>query len=381
MQLELVTSREAFDELEQEWTDLYERAGRPGNPFQSFAWCWHWANNFLNPRKADELFILTGRTDGKLTMVWPMVRERAAGMNSITWLGAPVTQYGDVLIDGEKPLNMLREAWRYLHANANADIISLYKVREDSAIAPLMCEIGSVMTHKDKAPYADLSQSETFEDYAQGRYTSKRRKYLRRYARRFEELAPLKTDVLDPGNEARQTTEELIALKQDWLRSKSMVSRALSDPRTTKFFLDTATDVKRHTGCRVTALRFGDELIGANLAYLAKGRLIVHVIAYNLEHEKWSPGNLTTYEDIKHCKEDGIQSFDFMGPFADFKLDWSDDTVEVNDWAIPLSIKGKLWTHLYLGYGRDKLKALHRAMPRSIKKVTAQMATAIFVVA
>ena len=80
-------------------------------------------------------------------------------------------------------------------------------------------------------------------------------------------------------------------------------------------------------------------------------------------------------------KNDGIDIFDFMGPCAPFKLDWADSTVEVNDWAVPLTIKGSLWTHVYLGFARDRLKAIHMALPESLKRITTPMLSTLLMVA
>ncbi|MBU2580842.1 MAG: GNAT family N-acetyltransferase [Alphaproteobacteria bacterium] len=384
VELEILTSRRDFDALEGEWTALYERAGRPGNPFQSFAWSWHWANNFLKKPTAtgrtSELFIVTGRKAGRLTMIWPLVRQRTAGLKTLTWLGQPVTQYGDVLVEGDDALAQMRQAWAHIRANAKADAITLYKVRDDAAVAPLLSEIGAVLTHKDRAPYVDMSQSGTFEDYAQQRYSKKRRSYLRRYRRRFEDLAEVRTEVLPSGTKARAVTEELLRFKQDWMQSRSVLSRALSDPRTSRFFLDTAADTERQTGCRISATHRGDELIGANLTYVAKGRAIAHVITYNLKYDRWNPGHLTTYEGLEACKAEGIDVFDFMGPCAPFKLEWSDGTVDVNDWAVPLSVKGTLWARIYLGFARDRLKAAHQALPLSLKKLTSPALSTVLTV-
>lgn len=379
--LAIVSSREDFDALETEWTALYERVGHPGNPFQSFNWCWHWLNHFHTAANGHrELFILTGRTDGRLTMIWPMVRERVAGLRTLTWLGSPVTQYGDVLVEGDDPLAMLRDAWNHLRVTAKADAVALYKVREDAAIAPLLTEIGAIVTHKDRAPHVDMSQTETFEDYAAQRYSKKRKSYLRRYRRRFEEKGPIRVSVLTEGPKARAATGELLLFKQQWLTAKSIVSRALADPRTNAFFLDTATDTQRPTGCRVTTMHCGDELVGAKLNYVAKNRAVAHVITYNLAFEKWNPGHLTTFEGLRTLKDDGIDHFDFMGPCAPFKLDWSDATVDVNDWAVPLSVKGALWTRVYLGFARDRLKAIHQAMPESVKKLTSPVLSTVVMI-
>jgi len=134
----------------------------------------------------------------------------------------------------------------------------------------------------------------------------------------------------------------LLELKTEWLDAKSLVSRALSDPRTRDFFLDAASDTGKRTGCRLTVLYCSDDLVAANLNFTAKGRSAVHVTTYKLCHEKLRPGHLLTYADLERCKEDGIDIYDFMGLLARFKLDWPNNTVEVNDWAVPLTRKGWL---------------------------------------
>ena len=43
--ISVVSERTSFDALEPEWNDLFRRAGRDAQPFQSFNWSWHWANH------------------------------------------------------------------------------------------------------------------------------------------------------------------------------------------------------------------------------------------------------------------------------------------------------------------------------------------------
>jgi len=99
----LVTDRAAFDALEPEWTDLFDRAGRGTQVFQTFNWNWHWCNHYLGDGSqgsaAPALAVVTARRAGRLVMVWPLVRERVAGLCQLSWMGEPVSQYGDVLTE------------------------------------------------------------------------------------------------------------------------------------------------------------------------------------------------------------------------------------------------------------------------------------------
>ena len=47
LDLSLITDRAAFEALEADWNDLFARAGRPTQVFQTFNWNWHWARHYL----------------------------------------------------------------------------------------------------------------------------------------------------------------------------------------------------------------------------------------------------------------------------------------------------------------------------------------------
>lgn len=99
---ELITGRSAFEALEHEWNELFDRSARSIHVFQSFNFCWHWANTFLaqeSDKSGPRLAILTARQKGRLVMIWPLVSERAHGITEVYWMGEPVAQYGDALID------------------------------------------------------------------------------------------------------------------------------------------------------------------------------------------------------------------------------------------------------------------------------------------
>src|SRR5712691_8992863 len=81
----VIADRAGFDALEQEWNALFARAGRPCQIFQTFNWLWHWANHYLDG--GTELTVVTGRQDGRLEIVWPLVATRVAGVRQLSWMG------------------------------------------------------------------------------------------------------------------------------------------------------------------------------------------------------------------------------------------------------------------------------------------------------
>lgn len=376
--LELVTDRAEFDALAEEWEGLYDRSEAFSNPFLSFGWCWNWCNHFLGEGSGTELCILTGRRFGRLVMVWPMVRQRVFGMTNLTWLGAPVSQYGDVLIEtSSDDLELLEMGWDYLRGNVSADFISLGRVRADGAIAPLLKKLGVQVTREDAAPYVDLASADSFDAYAE-RYSSRHRKKRRRSLRQLEEKGAIDHAFHYDGEGARGLAEQIIAMKHRWLKEKGIVSSGLSDPRTTAFFADVAEGVGGYsTGCRVLALTCNDELVAGEISFASKDNVSGHVVVFNSEYEKQSPGLLMTEDNLRLCKEFGYGRYDFMGPCEQHKLDWADDVVAVNDYAKASSLRGYLWVNGYLSWGRPRLKKLVNSIPPDVRARVAKLHPAL----
>lgn len=375
----LITDRGAFDALETEWNALFERAGRPFQVFQTFNWNWHWANHYLASSEGGiaglELSIVVGRRNGQLIAVWPLVSERQHGITQIFWMGDPVTQYGDVVVDDIPDwVAVMRGGWDYLIANTKADVVRLRRIRDDAAIAPLMPEIGAHVTDRLKAPYLDLASAANFAKYEE-RYSARAKRNRRRLARRLEELGPMKFERYHGGPRARQLAVKALELKAEWLQHRGLISHAISDRRMARFFADAAEGQDKSTNCIVTELKSNGETAALEVCFECKGRLALHVIVYNLKFEKAGAGVVLMENSIRDGYKDKIAVYDMLAPGDNYKLDWADATSDVYDWVKPLSVTGSVYARLYLGLFRPNAKAAMAAMPQSWRKIIARAAT------
>lgn len=373
LELTLITGRAAFEALEADWNNLFERAGRPTQVFQSFNWNWHWSRHYLwdadGGKDGLRLSIVTGRRDGQLIMVWPLVSERVRGITQIFWMGDPVSQYGDVIIDAvpDSP-EVLRAGWNFLRHEAKADIVRLRRVRADAAIAPLLAEVGASVTDRQTAPYLDLASAKTFADYEQ-RYSKSARKNRRRLARRLEELGPLTFERHAGGVEARALAIEALELKAKWLADRGLVSHAISDARMSRFFADAAEGATHSTNCIVSVLKSNGVAAALEVSFTCKGRLAMHVIVFNLKFEKSSAGVLLLEKSIQDGYAENLSLYDMLAPGDNYKLDWSDATTDVLDWAKPLSLAGHTYARLYIGFMRTRMKSAISALPYSLRRI------------
>jgi CelD/BcsL family acetyltransferase involved in cellulose biosynthesis len=357
--------------LETEWNQLFERAGRPTQVFQTFSWNWHWCRHFVwNEPQANKqsAVIVTARDNGRLVMVWPLAIEQIGLLRQLVWMGEPVSQYGDILADTDTVTpNSINEAWAFALKTLKPDVVRLRRVRADAVIAPHLASLPSLETVIHEAPFLDLASATDFAAYEQ-RYSSKARKNRRRLARRLEEQGTVKYALLSGRPEAGPAARQAVEMKQSWLRDRGLLSPALADPRFAAFMADVAAAVDRNTGVQVSVLTLNDAPVGLQIGVIAKQRLSLHVIVYDLAHEKSGVGVLHLEHAIAEAYDQGVTAIDLLAPKADYKMDWADGVIAVIDHAVPVSAVGKVYAHLYLGFVREHAKTLVQRLPASLTR-------------
>lgn len=372
VELALITERRDFDALEDEWNALFERAGKSIHVFQTFNFCWHWANRYLargNARRGAKLSIVTGRRDGRLIMVWPLVSECSHGVTQTFWLGEPIAQYGDALIDAEPDAqHILRAGFDFLKRRISSDVLWLRRVRTDANVASLMADVKAQIADRQSAPYMDLSSAKDFATF-EDRYTSRARRNRRRLARRLEEKGPVEFIRLHGGDEAGELAAKAIAVKTEWLKDRGLVSSALADSRMAELFRDLAIGSEKRVPCVVSAVKSNGEIAAFEVSFTCKGRLVIHVMAFRLEYEKAGVGVLLLEENLKQGFAENLAIYDMMAPGDPYKLDWCDKSEPVSDWVKPLSARGFLYARIYLGFLRARLKSALKSMPHPLRRI------------
>jgi CelD/BcsL family acetyltransferase involved in cellulose biosynthesis len=367
--LEFVDNRLAFDALETEWCALFERAGRPEQVFQSFGWLWHWCNHFLDPHTRNQsLAVVTGRRNGTLVLACPFIVTRARGLATLTFMGDPVRQYGDVVIeDGPDAASDLRAAFDYLLREANADLVHLRKVRADAAIAPLMRELGAAVSDVQQAPYVAFNGATDYAVFEQ-RYAKSARKNRKRQLRRLHELGDLAFARPSPGQEAREAAAAALKLKRNWLRERGLVSAAVTDVRTQDFFRDCVSGDGPSTGVNIAVIKSNGDVAAAEISVHCKGHVAVHLIAYDARFEKTGAGALLMEDSVRRACHTGKSVVDLLAPGADYKFEWADRAIDVTDWVLGRSAAGRLFGSVYVCRIRPAAKALMERLPPVVRR-------------
>lgn len=358
LNFDLITSQADFHALEHEWTALFERAGRPEQVFQTFPWCRHWVDAFLgSPGSSSKLAILTARDGGRLVMIWPLVLNRIAGLKELSWLGEPVSQYGDVLAEPGPCLERdLEAAWAHIVRTIRPSVARLNKTRADSVVAPLMRALGARITQNQQAPYVDLTRGADWATLEKRHFTAKSIKNRRRQLRRLEDLGAVSVETHGAGPEAQALAVAAIQMKRAWLAEKGLVSPAISNERTLRFFTDLAGNAALGPYVRFSSLKVGATTAAISLNFACKGRIAVHVIVYASEFEKAGAGAVLMEHAVKQAFESGFTVYDLLAPGGGYKHEWTEFSVPVADYCLSLTPAGHFYTDAYLALLRPRLK-------------------------
>ncbi len=368
LSFELICDRAGFDAIEDDWTALFDRSARSINVFQAYNWNWHWVDVYLASSPNRELAIVCVRRNGRPVAIWPLVVEHALGLRVLAWMGAPVSQYGDVVAEeGPGLLPALRDSWAFVLNATRADAIRLNKTRSDAIVAPFLAEIAMPITQRQEAPYLALNSAPDWETYEQRFAASSRKKNRRRQWRRLEEQGAVVVTTWGDGAAAREPAARAVATKLAWLEARCLVSPAVADPRFGLFFTQAASSDDRPSGICVAALTCGDVTAAMEITIRCRDRLVIHVLAYDKTFDKCGPGNLMMERRLASACSNGISTYDLLAPGGGYKTDWADGAVPVYDHAAGVSIVGIAFARGWLGLVRPMLKRTIEALPYGLR--------------
>eukprot|EP01042_Synura_sphagnicola_P035402 gene35402-45346_t len=153
--VEILSGREAFLALKPEWDALFSRAGLPHQLFQRHAFLRHWCDHYL--AADDRLCLVVGRQAGRLVMLWPLERRHRLGLELARLMGAPVAQFGDILVEaGPQREHWLERGWQALRRHG-IDLVELRLVRADAALGHCSRLGLAAPVVNQEAPFADLA--------------------------------------------------------------------------------------------------------------------------------------------------------------------------------------------------------------------------------
>jgi CelD/BcsL family acetyltransferase involved in cellulose biosynthesis len=121
-------------------------------------------------------------------------------------------------------------------------------------------------------------------------------------------------------------------------------------------------------------MKVGNEIAAVVIGIVCKGRHVTHISAYNLDPQfiRSGAGSLLIDATVRNCLDMELNNFDMMAPGDAYKYEWSDASVKVSDYAVPLTPRGQA----YAAFGSCAYcaKAVFETAPQSLRRALLALA-------
>ena len=364
-QLKLITTIKALENIADQWRALEQICHLPPTVFQSYDWIKCWSEIYLADQSNEHLFVVVGYQSGRLVYVMPLALARKRGVRMLTWLTQPIGQYGDVLCDQKVNVEQwTNAALNFIKSQGEADCLRLRHVRSISNIATYAKNHWHDSTLNERAPAMDLTRFATEGEY-DARYDADQRRRRRRIRAKLEKSGVVNYEILT-GNEADENIDLALSEKVKWLQERGRYSCAIHSPNHAAF-LKALTALKSASIKPITTrLSAGGKPIAWDMGFIYQGTQYQYLTSHVTEFTDLSPGRLAFDLSQRLALSQGVKTYDLMIPYDPHKESWSSGSVAVTDFYAPLTARGAVYSHLYLGLARPILRKIYKSAPKTI---------------
>jgi len=353
--VEMVRGLAGFEAMQPEWDALFRRCATPHQIFQNHAFLSAWARAYAG--EGAEVTVIAARAAGRIVAIVPLVRRRHLGLDMLRFMGAPVAQFDDILLD-DGHADAALEAIRAALAGLGADLLEARRVREDGAFWRMPGKTPLVFEEME-APFADLSARVADGQPGQA-YSSKDRSNYRRRLRRLGERGKLQFRSIGAGGEAAALATQAITMKAAALRRDGADWGTVGCAKFSDFFCRLADDPA--SGLLVSIIELDDRPIGIDLSFLCKGVGFGHVLATDGAFDKEGLGQLLVHHVFAESKTKGASRFDLLAPADAYKRHHADGATRVESRAYAFTARGRMAAQI----GYKMVMPAARKLPRSL---------------
>lgn len=373
IEFEFVTDASGFRALEPDWRRLSKQSAASGQIFQSFDWQWHtWT--CVAREVGHQLRILVGRVQQRIVLIWPLVADG----NSLKFLSNGHPEYRDVIVEqGARIDAWLDAAWRTLLAVPGNSCIVLNHVRSDSALSNFLARL--VPYRADRHAWIiQLGRWRNWDAFAPHLPRDLRADQRRQWRRIRKLLGDVQFRIATDWEQIKQLIDWFFCHKTRWLEQRSIYNEWFATPEHRSFTLATALDMHSRGELLVGFIGSDSDILSVGFGFVVDRAFLFHGYAYNADYNRLSPSRLLLEELVRRCFELGLDTFDFEPGAMPYEAVWSDTTLGISDYIMPISLLGrfKIGWHRNVVDGllqRDSLRRHYNRLPLGVRRVARRL--------
>lgn len=360
------------------WDALVERTRRAGSRqpsfFQSRAWLDHVAGIRADrgPDRWRPCFATVWRGD-RLTALWPLSLQREGLCWILRCQDHPFGQFAGLVIDPEEDaaeaFDSIIDA---IKEEGMAAGLMIERVSEDSPLHRCLTATGARIGFSDRSVRVDFRPFETFQDYLKTR-RSKTRKNLRNARNRLERDHGAEHEVIQGGERIRSIMDQAFETRLVWMQDNAKTAPAFRDPDF-RPLLDGLAESGIAGELIGFRLKTADQPIAVQWGFLHDRRYYAFISARNPAFDAYSPGRVHLGMVLEDCFARGVEVVELMAPASDYKMNWTDEAVRIDDFALAFTARGYLYLDLWRRQGRAVARRLYHGLPDGIRRHVAAFA-------
>jgi D-aspartate ligase len=316
--------------------------------FQTFDWLSAW-HRHIGLRHGVHPAIIIGRySNDEIAFIMPLCVAPARLARRLCWLGQDLCDYNAPLLARDFSQRVPREnflaLWRELQAQMlcdplwHYDWIEFEKMPQDigTQINPftfLRVTLNASSAHS-------MHLADDWEKFYAAKRSSATRRRDRAKRRHLSALGEVRfVNASGPDDRAR-TLETLLEQKRQSLARKG-IADIFARPGHREFFLDLASNPQSRRLFHVSRVEVGDSCAAANFG-IVFGDCYYHVLASydGGDIAQYGPGSLHLRELMAEAIRMGLKRFDFTIGDEPYKLEWSDHSLKLYDFAATATLRG-----------------------------------------
>lgn len=331
--VEVVSSIDAFLELETVWDALVEEAGID-HPFLSHEWVRTWWRAF---GAGKELCILIVKFDRQIVAIAPLMsgfaRIYGLKLRKLEFIANVHTPRCDLIV-GRHATEAYRAVWNWLVAHKKQwDVLQLNCLPSESKTLKQLPQLAptdqflAATWHGEDCPYVEFTEGWTA--YL-SRLSSHHRAQMRNHLNRLSRLGTVRLEVVDARGDVEAALADGLQIEAAAWKAKAGTA-ILCRPDLTRFYSEIAREAARLGILRLLFLSVGGKRIAFAYGLCYKNKLYVLKTGYEPEYAAYSPYNLLCYLLFQDACERGLAEYEFLGASNPWKLHWTRQT-KSHDW-------------------------------------------------
>jgi CelD/BcsL family acetyltransferase involved in cellulose biosynthesis len=368
LKLQTVSDSNGFRSLQSDWCALCER-GNLQHVFSSFEW-WLSAWTLHAEGRGQQLTLVTGRLDGQLVLVWPMVRDGRV----LRMLSSGTLEYRDIIVEPvPRASDWVDQAWNYVRSTVDADIFILQNLRLPNRLAERLRQDSSARPIGGGfCPVIRLDQFEGWDSYAASLPTSLMADQRRQWRRLARDLPDVTFRVVESHAEIQQVMDWISRHKIAWAEARQKNPAWYATDSIWENLKRTARTAMDKERLLMVTLADDQRLVSAGWGFMCGDEFLFHAFAYDADYATYSPSRLLLERIVRVCFDRGIRSFDFMPGEEAYKRTWATDYVRTESYTGPLNWRGRYWLAIAERDPLSKrllqsLKPVYRWFPQPIR--------------